>query len=97
VSVRILCDENDPVATVGALDDRGVTATHVTDDPGAGTDDEGVARYASDAEALLLTNDDDFLDPYRLARRVATVLDMIRSVEDLPERVFLTATYDERR
>ena len=64
--------------------------------------------------AVLLTNDDEFLDetrfddvrvfyspendvdPYRLVRRVAAVLEMVRDAEDLPERVFPTATYDER-
>ena len=115
MSVRILCDENVPVATVEALDERGFTATHVTDRPGSGTDDEGVARFASEVGAVLLTNDDDFLDetrfddvrvfyypendidPYRLVRRVAAVLEMVRDVADLPERVFLTATYDEGR
>jgi predicted nuclease of predicted toxin-antitoxin system len=115
VRIRILCDENVPVATVEALDDRGITATPVTDRPGAGTDDEGVARFASETGAILLTNDHDFLDetrfddvrvfyypendvdPYRLVRRVTAVLEMVRDVDDLPERVFLTAAYDEDR
>ncbi|MEF8842160.1 MAG: DUF5615 family PIN-like protein [Haloarculaceae archaeon] len=67
MSTRILRDENVPIATVEVLDDRGIAATHVTDRPGAGTDDEGVAQSASETGAVLLTNDDDFLDETRFA------------------------------
>jgi len=59
---RVLCDENVEPATVGELESRGFTATHVNNEPGKGSDDPELAAYAREHDYVILTNDTDFLD-----------------------------------
>lgn len=65
MTIRILCDENVEAGAVAELEARGFAAEHVTDHPGASADDERVASYARERDAVLVTNDTDFLDESR--------------------------------
>jgi predicted nuclease of predicted toxin-antitoxin system len=62
MSWRVLCDEYVPESTVADLGTLGVSATHVTENPGSGCSDEAVAAYARENDYVLLTDDDDFID-----------------------------------
>lgn len=62
MSYRVLCDENVEPATVGELESRGFTATHVNNEPGKGSDDPDVAAHAREHGYAILTNDTDLLD-----------------------------------
>jgi len=62
MSYRVLCDENVEEAAVSELERRDITATHVSDVPGAGSPDEIVAECALESGFVLLTNDSDFLN-----------------------------------
>lgn len=59
---RFLCDENIEAETVTELADRGIESRHASELPGAGSSDATVASTANDLDAVLITNDDDFLD-----------------------------------
>lgn len=63
MTVRFLCDEHVEPRTTEELVARGFKAVHVTDQPGTGATDEEIARHAEETDAVLLTNDSDFLDP----------------------------------
>lgn len=60
---RILVDENLDPRTAGLLRDRGHDAINVEAALGKGTADPAIARYAETIDALVLTNDADFLRP----------------------------------
>jgi predicted nuclease of predicted toxin-antitoxin system len=62
MSYRVLCDENVEEETISELERREITATHVSDVPGAGSPDETVAEHALENGFVLLTNDSDFLN-----------------------------------
>jgi hypothetical protein len=111
-TVRVLCDEHIEPPTTEELSGRDIPATHVTDRPGSGASVEEVAAHARQTGAVLLTNDDDFLDPsqfsdvtvfhypenhlaaHRLAERVESAVGSVSTPTELPNRLFLTVTYE---
>jgi arginase family enzyme len=113
MTIRFLCDEHVEPRTADELIARGIDATHVTDRPGLGASDEAVAAHAREIDAVVLTNDEDFLDPslfpevtvfyypenhleaHRLAERVESALRFLTDTNELPDRLFLTAAYED--
>lgn len=65
MTVRFLCDENVEEETGVHLRDEGIQAVHVSEKPGRSAGDSAVAKTARELDAILLTNDSDFLDRER--------------------------------
>ena len=60
---RLLVDENTSPRVAESLRGTGITAEHVTEVLSEGVDDDTIATYARENDALVLTHDPDFLDP----------------------------------
>ena len=60
---RVLVDENTSPRVVASLRDTGIPAEHVTNVLSEGVDDDTIATYAHENDAIVLTHDPDFLDP----------------------------------
>lgn len=65
MTVRFLCDENVEEETLVHLRNEGIQAVHVSEKPGSSAPDPSVANTAIEEDAILLTNDSDFLDRER--------------------------------
>ena len=70
MAYRILADENIEQATVNYLRklDHDVERLDGVDDLGLGAEDEAIARYASDHDRVILTQDDDFFTELAVER-----------------------------
>ena len=62
MSYRLIVDENLDPATAEPLRARGHDATTVDAEFGKGEEDPNIVTYAHETDALVLTNDTDFLD-----------------------------------
>ena len=60
---RVLVDENTSPRVVASLRNTGIPAKHITNVLSEGVDDETIATYAHENDAIVLTHDSDFLDP----------------------------------
>jgi len=60
---RVLVDANTSPRVAVSLPDTGISAEHVTEVLSEGVDDDTIATYARENDALVLTHDPDFLDP----------------------------------
>lgn len=88
MTYSVLCDENVEAATIGELEQHGITATHVNNKPGKGSTDDAIARFARDNGYLVLTNDADFLDAETFpAVRILYFPDTRVSAHELAQRV----------
>ena len=59
----MLVDENTSPRVAASLRDVGITAEHVHAALSEGVDDETIATFAHENDAIVLTHDPDFLDP----------------------------------
>ena len=58
---RVLVDENTSPRVAASLRDTGITAEHVHGVLSEGVDDDRIATFAHENDAIVLTHDPDFL------------------------------------
>jgi predicted nuclease of predicted toxin-antitoxin system len=90
---RILVDEDTEPSIAVFLRERGHDAEHVQEHLGKGTLDPQVIEYAQETDRIILTYDDDFLDPdlndgapiLHIADKQTTVTEVVDAIEQLDE------------
>lgn len=60
--MRLVCDENIRHSHVTVLQQEHHEVSRLQDELGVGTPDAAILEYCREVDAVLLTNDDDFLD-----------------------------------
>ena len=60
---RILVDENTSPRVAASLRDTGITSEHIHTVLSEGVDDDRIATFAHENDAIVLTHDPDFLSP----------------------------------
>ena len=83
--MRILLDENFPLALLRSLLSDGETAEHIITLGWRGVSDARIRERLSDPEVLFLTQDDDFL--FSEPTRAVIVVSRVRQARRLVERV----------
>ncbi len=83
--MRILLDENFPLALLRSLLSDGETAEHIITLGWRGVSDARIRERLSDPEVLFLTQDDDFL--FSEPTRAVIVVSRVRQARRIVERV----------